>query len=74
MPTKTEETIIRRTGDCLQQVIGEFRDAGWLVFGLPAGIADRAGFFTAIKSVMPLDPPLMGGRSWDALSDSLWGA
>jgi hypothetical protein len=29
-------------------------------------------FFEAMKALLPLDPPLVGNRSWDALSDSLW--
>ncbi|EOD58969.1 barstar family protein [Amycolatopsis vancoresmycina] len=34
--------------------------------------ADRAAFFDAVRTTFPLDPPLIGSRSWDALSDSLW--
>jgi barstar (barnase inhibitor) len=35
--------------------------------------SDRpAAFFDAIRHTLPLDPPLVGSRSWDALSDSLW--
>ena len=34
--------------------------------------ADRAAFFDAVRNTFPLDPPLIGSRSWDALSDSLW--
>ncbi len=44
-----------------------------LVFLLPVGIKDSRTFFEAVKSILPLDPPLVGDRSWDALSDSLWG-
>jgi hypothetical protein len=32
----------------------------------------REAFFDAVRSSLPLDPPLMSSRSWDALSDSLW--
>jgi hypothetical protein len=35
-----------------------------------------AGFITlseGVRGVFPLDPPLEGGPSWDALNDSLWG-
>lgn len=35
-------------------------------------IRDRAGFFAEVKRNMPLDPPLVGSSSWDALADSLW--
>jgi hypothetical protein len=33
----------------------------------------RAAFFDAVRAGLPLDPPLVGSKSWDALSDSLWG-
>lgn len=36
------------------------------------GATGRAAFFDAIRHTLPLDPPLVGCRSWDALSDSLW--
>ncbi|MFI1952512.1 barstar family protein [Streptomyces xinghaiensis] len=29
-------------------------------------------FFDAARITLPLDPPLVGSRSWDALADSLW--
>jgi Barstar (barnase inhibitor) len=46
---------------------------GWRVFRLPAGIRDKAQFFDAVRSTLPLDPPLSSTRMvWDALSDSLW--
>jgi hypothetical protein len=32
----------------------------------------REGFFDAVRNSLPLDPPLVGSCSWDALSDSLW--
>jgi Barstar (barnase inhibitor) len=37
------------------------------------GASTRAEFFDAVRTNLPLDPPLIGSRSWDALSDSLWG-
>jgi hypothetical protein len=47
--------------------------AGYMTFVLPeTGILDRASFFDAVRATFPLDPPLLGSRSWDALSDSLW--
>lgn len=47
--------------------------AGFTVFVLPTtGIVDRASFFDAVRATFPLDPPLTGSHSWDALSDSLW--
>jgi len=36
------------------------------------GIVDRSSFFDAVRATFPLDPPLIGSHSWDALSDSLW--
>ena len=39
---------------------------------LQDGLDTKRGFFAAIASTMPLDPPLGGGLKWDALSDSLW--
>lgn len=58
-------------------IVGEVRrhaeQAGFLVFVLPSGgIKDRAGFFEAVRSTFPLDPPLLGSISWEALGDSLW--
>lgn len=47
--------------------------AGYTTFVLPEkGIVDRASFFEAVRTTLPLDPPLIGSHSWDALSDSLW--
>jgi hypothetical protein len=44
------------------------------VYMLPrTGIVDRASFFDALRATLPLDPPIQTARSWDALSDSLWG-
>jgi hypothetical protein len=46
---------------------------GYRVFRLPERIASRAEFFGAMRALLPLDPPMQSDRSWDALSDSLWG-
>jgi hypothetical protein len=46
---------------------------GWRVFRLPIGIASREAFFEGVRRTLPLDPLLHTNRSWDALSDSLWG-
>ena len=46
---------------------------GYTTFVMPEkGIVDRASFFDSVRATFPLDPPLVGSRSWDALSDSLW--
>jgi hypothetical protein len=37
-----------------------------------SGGSGRAGIFDAIRQNLPLEPPLLSDRSWDALSDSLW--
>jgi Barstar (barnase inhibitor) len=38
-----------------------------------AGAANRADVFDRVRASLPLDPPLVGSKSWDALADSLWG-
>jgi len=48
------------------------REAGCATFVLPVGIVDRASFFDGVRSVLPLDPPVLGSGSWDGLDDSLW--
>lgn len=49
------------------------KEAGFETFVLPAnGIVDRASFFSAVRATFPLDPPLVGSSSWDALADSLF--
>jgi len=48
--------------------------SGWTVFELDGrGIVDRKSFFDVACATLPMDPPLQSDRSWDALSDSLWG-
>lgn len=50
----------------------ELEASGWRVLVLPEGITDRRSFFDGVRSRIPLDPPVLGDRKWDALSDSLW--
>ncbi|WP_326952261.1 barstar family protein [Amycolatopsis sp. NBC_01286] len=51
----------------------EFRSGGYRVYLLETGFnADREAFFSAVQKTLPLDPPLVSSRSWEALSDSLW--
>jgi hypothetical protein len=51
----------------------EAEAAGFTAFVLPgSGVVDRSSFFDAVRATFPLDPPLVGSRSWEALSDSLW--
>lgn len=47
---------------------------GAAIFSLSTtGASTRADFFDAVRASLPLDPPLVGSRSWDALLDSLRG-
>lgn len=46
--------------------------SGYCVFSLPDDVVDSGAFFEAIRRTLPLDPPVAGSHSWDALSDSLW--
>lgn len=56
----------------VERATGQARDAGYLPFVLPSeGVEDRASFFDAARAVLPMNPPLLGSRSWEALSDSL---
>jgi len=51
----------------------EAERVGYTTFVLPErGIVDRASFFEAVRATLPLDPPVVGSSSWEALSDSLW--
>lgn len=65
---------LQRTGVLdVEETRRQAEQAGFTTFVLPAeGVLDRASFFDAVRATFPLDPPLVGSRSWDALSDSLW--
>ena len=65
---------LNRTGPISAQATRhQAEEAGYTVFALPEkGIVDRASFFEAVRTTLPLDPPLVSSRGWDALSDSLW--
>lgn len=46
---------------------------GWPIYQISTeGRSGRDAFFDAVTRSLPLDPPIHGSRSWDALSDSLW--
>ncbi|MCX7290471.1 barstar family protein [Janthinobacterium sp.] len=45
---------------------------GKRVFCFPRHISSKAQFFDGVRAAFPLDPPLHGYHSWDALADSLW--
>jgi hypothetical protein len=53
--------------------VRELTDRGDRVFLLPFGIKDKRAFFEGVRKSLPLDPPIVSDRSWDALSDSLCG-
>ena len=55
----------------LEEARDQAERTGYAVFVIPH-VIDRASFFDAVRAVFPLDPPLLGSHSWDALSDSLW--
>jgi len=50
----------------------ELANCGNRVFLLASGIKDKRAFFEGVRRSLPLDPPLVGDHTWDALSDSLW--
>ncbi|HUS34643.1 MAG TPA: hypothetical protein VM680_04750 [Verrucomicrobiae bacterium] len=49
----------------------QLEQCGYAVFVLPANLDTRRAIFEAIRSTLPLDPPLQN-EIWDALSDSLF--
>lgn len=62
------------TSEQAASAVVEASKVGARVFALSTERASSgADFFNAVRASLPLDPPLMGLRSWDALSDSLWG-
>lgn len=46
---------------------------GDAVFELAPKDNTRQSLFDAVRTSLPLDPPVEGSRSWDALSDSIFG-
>jgi hypothetical protein len=62
------------TPDVAASAVREASALGARVFVLSSeGASTRADFFDAVRASLPLDPPLFGSRSWDALEDSVWG-
>lgn len=73
MPVRQGLNLRDGTHD-LERLIACLTERGWTVYILRGThVTDRASFFDAVRAVLPLDPPLLGNRSWDALSDSIWG-
>jgi hypothetical protein len=55
-------------------LVKQAKEEGRATYVLPGTeIRSSQSFFEAIRAALPLDPPIVGSRSWDALSDSLWG-
>ena len=71
--------MIQKQGLCqiadfdVESGVRDLVNRGDRVFVLPSGIKDKRAFFEGIRKSLPLDPPIVSDRSWDALSDSLWG-
>lgn len=59
-------------GSDFDDTIHELQALRWTVYFLSEEITDRPAFFGAVKTTLPLDPPVIGDEKWDALSDSLW--
>ncbi|WP_344908061.1 barstar family protein [Actinomadura meridiana] len=56
-----------------EEVAQVANQAGCVLYQISmAGRSGRESFFAAIKDALPLDPPISGARSWEALADSLW--
>ena len=57
-----------------QQISALASEAGFDVYiiSTPSG-TDASAFFQSVRSVLPLDPPLLSNDNWDALIDSLGG-
>jgi Barstar (barnase inhibitor) len=71
--------MIQKQGLCqiadfdVETGVRDLVNRGDRVFLPPGGIKDKRAFFEGIRKSLPLDPLVVGDRSWDALSDSLWG-
>jgi hypothetical protein len=65
--------LIRWANLDVEQARRQAEEVGYATYVLPAqGVVDRPSFFEAVRVTLPLDPPVVGCDSWDALSDSLW--
>jgi hypothetical protein len=56
----------------VEQLLGDLSISEMSVYRLSSMISTRKELFEAVKTILPLDPPVVGTRRWDALSDSLW--
>jgi hypothetical protein len=56
----------------ISNIICKYKSLDYRIFELPKNIKSKDDFFNSIRKVLPLDPPLISNKSWDALDDSLW--
>ena len=56
----------------ISNIICKYKSLDYRIFELPKNIKSKDDFFNGIRKVLPLDPPLISNKSWDALDDSLW--
>ncbi|WP_394821256.1 barstar family protein [Pendulispora albinea] len=69
---KFEKGVVRLENLDVSAVLDLAKRSGMAAYVL-SNVTDRDGFFNAIRAGLPLDPPLVSNRSWDALLDSLRG-
>jgi len=70
---KLQPGLVRTAELDVEETLRQADREGYTTFVLPTErIVDRATFFDAVRATLPLDPPLLGSSSWDAMSDSLW--
>ena len=49
-----------------------FESSNYKIYNLPENMLSKDEFFDGVRQTLPLDPPLISNKSWDALDDSLW--
>lgn len=55
-------------------ILHKLQKEGWVVYEMDGKcIQNKFDFFSQVRKLLPLDPPLSGNEKWDALEDSLWG-
>lgn len=72
-PVRLQPGLTMVSSSDLNEVLRQAQLEGIPTYVLPRGLANRESFFQGVRAGLPLDPPIVGSRSWDALSDSLWG-
>lgn len=67
-------TVIFFDEDAVGKIIEEYKENGYTVYLVDLKRSTEiSDLFLAIKSIVPLDPPLVKNGNFDALSDSLFG-